>query len=64
MLKSDLENTLNNTDMLNHSSATLFNRLWDENELDRCEKWIKENNFKIVCLQFPDDLLSFRYFNS
>ncbi|XP_055679709.1 2-(3-amino-3-carboxypropyl)histidine synthase subunit 2 [Lutzomyia longipalpis] len=30
---------------------------WDEQELEKCKKWIGENNFKRISLQFPDTLL-------
>lgn len=30
---------------------------WSEGELERCKKWITENKFKRISLQFPDTLL-------
>uniref|UniRef100_A0A336M9T5 2-(3-amino-3-carboxypropyl)histidine synthase subunit 2 n=1 Tax=Culicoides sonorensis TaxID=179676 RepID=A0A336M9T5_CULSO len=31
--------------------------IWSEDELRKCVKWIKSNDFRNVCLQFSDELL-------
>ncbi|XP_062545258.1 2-(3-amino-3-carboxypropyl)histidine synthase subunit 2 [Armigeres subalbatus] len=36
-----------------------LNDFWGEAQLAECAQWIREQNFKKVCLQFPDILLPF-----
>ncbi|KAJ6634959.1 2-(3-amino-3-carboxypropyl)histidine synthase subunit 2 [Pseudolycoriella hygida] len=33
--------------------------IWNEARCSECSSWIKKNNFKKVCLQFPDSLIPF-----
>ncbi|KAG4074402.1 hypothetical protein HA402_000381 [Bradysia odoriphaga] len=37
----------------------LIQEIWNEARCVECSTWIKENNFKRVCLQFPDNLIAF-----
>lgn len=32
--------------------------IWDSENLNRCIKWTKENNFNKICLQFSDNLIN------
>lgn len=41
-------------------SAIKLEEIWNDEELAKCIKWIKSNDFKNICLQFSDDLLVYR----
>lgn len=36
-----------------------FEQIWSEKHLKVCSGWIKQNNYRNVCLQFPDSYLPF-----
>lgn len=38
---------------------TTFEQIWSEKHFRVCSGWIKQNNYKNVCLQFPDSYLPF-----
>ncbi|KAK9754267.1 putative diphthamide synthesis protein [Popillia japonica] len=50
-----LEKTVDSSKTPTATNSADIDRVY---ELDRCIEWIKTNEYKNVCLQFPDYLLS------